>query len=185
MVENAHNHKEALALAGIDVNELGCLMLSVEPLPYELIVSGRKDELYTSTNPDHWWIKGAVGAEKAHATLLYGFDSPAIEYKPSIELLLEDVDLSSVTIRRIGVFHSPFADEPYACIVAHLETGYLEVANQRLRYLPHCDTYPDYQPHVTLAYVKVEVALEWAERLSRVLPGTQLAAIGLDYGGRE
>jgi hypothetical protein len=53
------------------------------------------------------------------------------------------------------------------------------------RLLPHIDTYPEYKPHITLAYLKADSDWQtYVEPLSERLRGASVGAKGLTMGTR-
>ena len=180
---NAYEVK-ALSRRGINVGRLGCVMLDVtSPAISKLIPSAW---LYTSPHPDRRWISGAQ--DEGHATLLYGLLDNANTIREDIDEVLGGWERPRVlTTREVGVFPSPFADEPYSCIVAHLNLSeQLSDAHSRLSLLPHIDTHPEYKPHVTLAYVSrddEEAAVRLIEQeLGCVKGGLDFVTTSLNYG---
>jgi len=138
---------------GIKISDLGCVMLDCEPPFGDMSKFGDLD-LYTSKNPDHGWIKGWVAGKHPHITLLYGLMKPAREYKVQINQVLKDWEYKEAEIEEIGFFDSPYEDEQYWCIVAHIKvTPELLEGHQRLELLPHINTFAGYKPHMTIAYI--------------------------------
>ncbi|GAA4176470.1 2'-5' RNA ligase family protein [Gryllotalpicola koreensis] len=155
---------------GIEVSELGCVMLPVSSFD---VFDGREGlldqaDLYTSTNPEHWWVDGAVAAKGGHVTLLYGLLQRAWQIEDQVRAVLADWEPpAQLSVSHVEVFDSPDPDEPYGCVVARLDvTRELADAHARLSFLPHVDTFPEYKPHVTLAYVKRRKAHDWADLLN-------------------
>lgn len=197
---NSHNFKEVYQWLGIDLNKLGCLMLDTEPimLPTYIIQdindgSGCNfDKLfesycYKAKNTDRFWIDGYVG-DNPHVTLLYGFLTEAKNYKPHIEKVLEGWDMPTVKIADIGYFGSPYEDEEYYCIVAHLEvTDELLEGHRRLEFLPHINTFTGYKPHVTIGYIekRENVRDDFIQLLKKEFVGKELKVKGLNYGGNK
>ena len=73
----------------------------------------------------------------------------------------------------------------YITVVALVQpTPELVVGNGMLRFLPHIDTFIDYKPHITLAYVKNTA--EWqdhVEALNERFAGQKVKVLpGLNYG---
>ena len=200
MSESAHRFPDVHAALGINLSDLGCIMAEVEHIE---VTDYARDagldptrDLYVSPNlAERFWINGAVAETGAHATLLYGLMQPGPVWREHVDALLADVDLGRVTVKHVGIFDSPYPDEPYKCIVAHLEiTPELAKAHARLSYLPHINTFPGYQAHVTLAYVKDQpsgvdwaatTAEAWVRTLNAVLRDAPLRVTGIDYGGRS
>lgn len=169
---------DALKRIGINVSELGCIMLDVElPDLSEAIPPGWA---YRSDNPDRWWITG-IQAE-GHATLLYGL-LPDLVDALAVDEVLEDWEQPTVESSGLDVFPSPFPDEPYSCIVARVDSPELLDAHQRLSLLPHINTHPEYKAHVTLAYVHRDYAGKAVEAITHILGGRiAFPSLGLNYG---
>lgn len=144
---------------GVNLNTLGCVMAPLELLPMPEIVS--EDDLYFSMNPERFWIKGWVANRKAHVTLLYGLLLNQMNIKDShIREVLGGWGLPSVEVDYVDTFDSPYDDEDYYCVVAHLlpKPNLLE-GHKRLSLLPHINTFGDYKAHMTLGYIKKDPKL--------------------------
>lgn len=191
----AHNFPEVYKDLGIDLRELGCIMVDTEPLPNFTI---NPDILYTSPDPNKFWIKGQVSQETPHVTLLYGL-LPSVT-RSHVDTVLDGQVPETVSIKGVGHFDSPYEDEEYYCLVAHVDVGdpsweekTLTEANERLSLLPHVKTFPGYKAHLTLAYVRKDAFGEtyplesldsFKQELYRLLGKKQLAVTGLNYGHR-
>lgn len=186
--KSIHEFSELFKQLDININELGAVMLPVEP--FDIFGEGREEilhqeDLYASNDPAKFWIQGDV-SEKAHITLLYGLIRPAYVQKNAINTLLETWDRPEYLVpERITIFPSQDKEEPgYAAIVVEVEDQHLVEAHQRLSYLPHINTFPEYRAHMTLAYVKIEEAQKWMD----VLNDAQFHIYvrdGLDYGEKK
>jgi hypothetical protein len=162
--------------------DLGCIMLDLTPIP----VTGwlPTDTIYFYGDDRMAYAKGPVAEHGAHVTLLYGLTPDAeagVRQRESVDELLAGLDLSSVTVEDVGDF-SPMFGLPYAPIIAHVSSPDLVEANRRLRFLPHVDTFPDYRPHVTLAYVH-DLSRDASLHYLQGLVGHELKATGINYGG--
>ncbi len=185
---SAHQFKEIYEDLGYDLSKLGCIMLKIadDQLGPEVEQVISDDKLYYAHNKSRFWIDGNV-SDNSHVTLLYGLLRSGPEFKKHVDTVLADSIPKTVSIDHVGFFESPYEDEPYYCIVAHLNiTEELTEANERLKFLPHINTFPGYKAHVTLAYIKKE-ADEPIEALVRELDdkfaGWVLTTGELDYGG--
>lgn len=182
----AHDFPEVYTALGIDLAKLGCVMLDVEPLLDMVPDKEDADALYVSKNEARFWIDGWCADKTAHVTLLYGLMYPAKQYKFHIDKVLDGWKLDSVTIKDIGFFESPYADEPYYCLVAHIETSEkLLEGNARLEFLPHINTFEGYKPHMTIAYIKKDEKVRDAmiKRFSEAWVGKELEVVGINLGG--
>lgn len=169
---------------GIRIPDLGCIMLGVEPIAVTGMVENGAADLHVSSDSMRWWVDGATAEAKAHITLLYGLMQPGPEWREHVDAVLDGWELPALRVKAIGAFPSPYPDEPYSCIVAHIEvTPELLDAHQRLSLLPHINTFPEYTPHVTLAYVEEGATQKWIDTLNDVLQGEELTPTELDYGG--
>jgi hypothetical protein len=181
-----HEYDDLMDRLGLDVNKLGCVMLPMEPI--DLFGDGRADildieDLYASNDPAKFWVAGDV-SDKAHITLLYGLITPAYEQTENVDEVLASWDRPSyLAVDSVTFFPSPFKDEDgYAAIVAKVEDPHLDEAHARLSYLPHVNTFPSYEPHMTLAYVKLESAQRWCDILNLATLVLEVKQEGLDYG---
>lgn len=177
---SARDYPDIYEGTGIDPNDLGCIMLDLETMPIiEVVGNGAEADLVTeSTRHDH--MMGAVAEREAHVTLLYGLLENGNTWKDKVDSLLEGWSYGGVKVKDIGYFDLP---ESYA-VVAHLEetTDLLEGHN-RLTLLPHIQTFSDYRPHVTLAYIKKDADLgKWLTSLNKQYADTTIAATGINYG---
>lgn len=164
----------------IDTDDLGCIMLDLEPMEVMKHVEGKEEELFE--NPK--WDQGSVPAETVpHVTLLYGLLENGNKWKNKVDTLLKEWKLDKVKIDHVGFFETP---DSYA-VIAHLEkTPELVDGHERLTLLPHINTFSEYLPHMTLAYVKLDADVEaWVKALGAVYNGKTVKAAGINYGDRE
>lgn len=187
---SSHKFPEVYKTLGVNIPDLGCVMLDVKPgqLPTMEDVGLTKDDLYYAADKSRFWIDGYVASHTPHVTLLYGLMKPATEWKALIDQVLDGWTPPNVEVEDIGFFLSPYENEPYYCIVAHIKISeQLKEGNDRLKFLPHINTFPGYKAHITLAYVKKDaelrdktMALFWEK-----LNGKRLTVEGLNYGGNK
>lgn len=166
---------------GITLRDLGCVMLDLEPV--EPLPTIPAKWLYTSSDPDLAHVDGLIAEH--HTTLLFGLLRNAHEWLLAIDEVLEGWEPYGIDVADVTIFPSSKRSEPYACIVAELESDSLRDAHARLSLLPHIDTHPTYRPHVTLAYVKAERAYAAAQEFRNALPGLEFLTLGLNYGDQS
>lgn len=183
---NANQFPQVYAALGITISQLGIVMLDTDPIEVTEKVDQGKADLFTSSNPERFWIDGAVVEREAHVTLLFGLLASGTAYKSMIDAVLADWTPPTLEIESVGSFPSTFGDEDYACIVAHIKVSdQLLEGHARLQLLPHIDTFPDYKPHLTLAYVQKSAEAKWLKALGTSLNGTKLEVNALNYGGNR
>lgn len=185
---NTQDFPEVYKELGIDISKLGCVMLDVEP-PKRDMSEWKNLDFYTSTNPKHWWIKGWALDDKPHITLLYGLMKPAKEYKNQIHVVIKGWKYPEAEIEDVGFFDSPYDDEPYWCLIAHIKvTPELLEGHQRLELLPHINTFAGYKPHMTIAYIKKSSGIKYRDmvidKMNEIFSGKKMKVKeSLNLGG--
>src|SRR5882672_4961494 len=169
---------------GIESNDLGCIMLNTEPIKVSDVVS--EEELYYSLDQhNHKYTQGIVSESVPHITLLFGLMESGQYWKKQVEAALEGWELPEVEIESVSHFESSDPKEPYYCVIAKLVVSpELKEGNTRMRILPHIDTFPDYLPHITLAYIKQDedILSEVELLLNSRLAGKKMKVVGVNYG---
>ena len=149
---NSHLFEDIYKELNINLDKFGCIMLDIEPIQG---IEIKEKWLYYAKDKDKFWIDGFTFKKIAHLTLLYGLLENGLKWKKYVKQVLDGWELPNVVIEKIGYFDSPYKDEPYYCIVAHVKvTNKLLEGHQRLEFLPHVNTFTGYKPHITLAYIK-------------------------------
>jgi 2'-5' RNA ligase len=169
---------------GLTPPDLECVMLDLQPLHVMKHVGPqRADDLFFGTTPELKYAQGAVAEKTAHVTLLFGIH-PSPSYRRNVDAVLKDWKIPLVEIDHVGFFPSPDPEQDYYVIVGHVKrTPELLEGNARLATLDHTNRYPEYAPHVTLAYIKGEAELDWwINRLNDIYKGQVFGPTGLNYG---
>lgn len=165
---NSHQFPEVYECLGIKLDTLGCVMLDLEPLEnmYSMDQEGAAHCLYYSKNPDRKWIDGWIADKEPHITLLYGLLDRGKNIEKHIDKVFEGWVCEDVEIEEVSYFDSPYSDEPYWCIVAHItKTPELVEGHHRLSFLPHINTYETYKPHMTICYIDKKQGEKWRDHL--------------------
>lgn len=163
----SHDFPKVYKKLNINLNTLGCVMLDLEPLDnmWSIEVDGAGTALYYAKNPERKWIDGWVVGKVAHITLLYGLMDNAHNLENEVSTVLSGWQLDEVEIDHVGYFDSPYDDEDYYCIVAHIKvTDDLIEGHQRLELLPHINTFTGYKPHMTICYLAKKEDKEQSEK---------------------
>ena len=165
-------------MQGIQVDKLGCIMAKYWK-PLQLLKAIDPLLVYKDE------AKNIPGIEmQSHVTLLFGLMKSGLEQMDVVDEALKDWTRSRSAFFKpshISVFET---DNPWDVVV--IEPLYVDEfvkAHQALSKLPHVNTFPEYKPHMTLAYIHkgygyhVRKALQQHLWSVRTLPYT-----GLDYG---
>ena len=177
---SSYNFEEMYTDMGIKIGSMGCIMLDVNiPESFHPEDVG-KDIFYSS--PTLKWVTGRQ--DEGHVTLKYGL-MPGTT-KEQVDLVLSGWEAPpEVHISTIKVFPSPIEDEDYSCIVGALslnDNPKILEAYRLLSFLPHVDTYMEYTPHVTLAYVRPKYLSRMVEWYLSKASRTSLETVDLNYG---
>lgn len=129
---------------GVQYDKDCVLLLTQDPL-WEMTLQTISDEdLYTEGEK--------YGKEnEAHITILYGLLTGQYSDE-QIEKLLSYYTKIHFTILGIGVFENE--DKPYDVVKFDIMSEDCVNLNEKLKQLPYKNDFPDYHPHMTLAYVK-------------------------------
>ena len=186
---NSHMFEDVYKKLDINLDKLGCIMLDLKPLSnmYTIEVDNTNITLYYAKNKERFWIDGWVVGKVAHITLLYGLLESGKNYEPYISRVLDGWEMDEVEIDHISYFDSPYADEDYYCIVAHIKvTDALMEGHQRLEFLPHVNTFAGYKPHMTICYIDKRQGKGYRDRMiehfNELWAGKKLSVTGLNYG---
>lgn len=175
---NSSQRAELLKAHGHDLASLKAVMLKTENIRVSDYIDEPGD-LFYGEGYDLRYCQGAVAEKTAHLTLHQGI-LPSVS--PSlIDSMLGVYDLSEVRISNIGGW--PSADG-FTTIVAHVcdYDGQLQELHDRLRWLPHIDSFPTFMPHITLAFVRDGAPTgTWLSALNR-LSGQTLSVQGRFLG---
>lgn len=166
---------------GINTDDLGCIMINTEKIPVTQFVKNGNNDLVESTDR-HSHTMGAVSEVEPHATLLYGLLENGNVWKDKVDELLAGWNMPTVKIDHVDYFDIP---DSFA-IVAKLEkTPELLDGHDRLTLLPHINTFSEYEPHITLAYIKKEADVDkWIKTLGKKYNGQIVATNGINYGDK-
>ena len=186
---NSHNFEKVYKWLGINLDTLGCVMLDVESIN----IPSKKDNqtlpsFYYAKDRERFWIDGWVAGKNAHITLLYGLLGDGKDFGLHIKEVLEGWELKTIKIKDIGYFESPYPDESYYCVVAHIEmTSNLLEGHQRLEFLPHINTFTGYKPHLTLAYINKDEVMRdiFITNLKKELVGKSIEIKSLNLGDKK
>lgn len=134
--------------------DYGCVMVYVRPDDWKSVTSRiDPEDLYLPNDPTY-------GIETSpHCTILYGLH-PEVSVEDVVSAC-EGIKKSDIkiSIEGIGSFENP----EYEVVKMNVESPVLRVLNSRISELPHTTDYPDYRPHITVAYVKSGTAGKYVD----------------------
>ena len=124
--------------------EFGCLMLYVKfPNWNEFVGDIKKDELYDPNNERY-------GVEtEPHITILYGIHKEVDDEQ--VMAMFSDIKKSDFDLEVNGL--DCFFNKDYDVLKMNIKSEKLDELNNLAKKLPHTSTYPDYKPHITIAYL--------------------------------
>lgn len=156
-------------------NEYGCLMAMVKPTYGPHIVKMNKTAipsgiLYIDDNDPTYGYD-----EEPHVTIKYGF-VPDLTRRDLASILS---DIKPFVVRLMGL--SQFKNERYDVVKFDVECGeQLRLLRERCDGYANEDKYPEYKPHMTLAYVQKDKFPDIGKVLDINVPITRFK-----YSGRD
>lgn len=174
---SARDYPEIYEDLDIDFSNLGCIMLDVLPIEVLKHVEDADSDLVEEAIVDYSVVPGE---DVSHMTLLFGLLENGNEWADKVDKLLEDWEPGDIKIDEVGFFELP---DSYA-IIGHIKkTEAIIDGHERLTLLPHINTFSEYRPHVTLAYIKKEADVnKWVSSLDSIYKGYELTPSGINYG---
>jgi hypothetical protein len=136
--------KQILKEKAGDVYEYGCAMLYFDfPEINKVHDAIDPKELYEEEDDRSYGIEN-----EPHTTLLYGLHKEVDTNE--IKKVLDSFTFGECTISNASLFEN----EKYDVLKFDVAGPNLHEANRLLTEFPHTTTYPDYHPHLTIAYLK-------------------------------
>lgn len=124
--------------------EYGALLLFLDIPTWNKITSIiNKEDLY---NEEGYGIE-----PDAHVTILYGFHDE-VTAEEVFDLYKLNMPLRPIELRVKGI--NIFESSEYDVVKFDVESDMLKKAHDIMKDLPNTETYPEYHPHITIAYVK-------------------------------
>ncbi len=86
-----------------------------------------------------------------HVTVRYGLHTDSAD---DVRPVLSGSPPANVSLGAVSAFRGADSGKPYDVLKVNVTSPDLAALNRRLAGLPHTDTFKDYRPHATIAYVK-------------------------------
>ena len=136
--------------------EYGCVMLSFDfPQMSRLHALINADDIFTDPDDPTYGLE-----TEPHCTLLYGLH-PEVTLQ-QLEGVINEYEFKPINLKNISVF----TNEKFDVLKFDVTPAYLTDINSELCEFPHTTSYPDYHPHVTIAYLKSGNGARYARLLS-------------------
>jgi 2'-5' RNA ligase len=141
----------------------GCVMLFFN-FPYlnKIQDAINPDDLYEESDDDSFGLEPS-----AHVTLLFGLHKEVSN--EDVKQSLKDIIFDDCKLFNLSFFENEKYD------VLNFEVGYatrggafLSKANKELKKLPYTSEFPDYNPHMTIAYLKPGMGKKYVDKLKRL-----------------
>ena len=133
-------------------NGYGCIMLYADVPDWHKLIRRlvrEKDLYHDPVDKNEYGYE-----EKPHITLLFGIHDERIIDKGLIYNRIKDISVMKINVNEVGVFSND--DSPYDVIKFNVKPSktLLSLRKSFEEDLPNTQTFPDYHPHMTIAYVK-------------------------------
>jgi len=136
------------------VNGFGCVMIYLEFPDFEDIQSKiDKKDIYTDPDDPSFGLES-----NPHVTLLYGLHEEVTDKQ--VEDIVTKYKFSNVKIKNISCFENENFDVLKFDSVKHKP---MVDCNIELSKLPNTNEYPDFNPHLTVAYLKPKTGKKYVD----------------------
>lgn len=151
MLEAKHSHK----------NEYGCVMvhLDVNKDKWESLLDKIDDEDLYEPEDDPTYGK----EKKPHVTALYGLHADIPDQ--DIEEEISKIKTPKIKVDSI----SAFKNENFEVLKFDIESKDMHEINKNFRQFPYTNSYPDYHPHITIAYLKPDKSDKYIKDLGEYI----------------
>jgi len=149
--------RSALLKEGNHKDEYGCLMIYLD------VAKEDWNKLQDIIDVDDLYIDKedpSYGREnKPHATVLFGFHADVKDV--DIEKEIDKVKTPKIKFKGVSAFSS----EKFDVLKFDVDSEDMHKLNSKFKKFPHTDTFPDYHPHVTIAYLKPKTADKYIKKM--------------------
>jgi len=104
---------------------------------------------------------GRENFDSAHCTLLYGIHDDVPD--KDVEDIINTLEAPEVKFDKISMFDNPAFD----VLKFEVSGKGLNEANKKFSELPNTNEYPNYEPHVTIAYLKKGAGEKYCKKLDK------------------
>lgn len=155
--------RKRLLNEGSGGHDYGCVMLflPIEKEWWDELQDKIEDEdVY---NPEGERDYGKQSYKDAHVTILYGLHASIPD--EDIEELIDTMSAPEITLDKVSIFDN--ADKGFDVLKFDVEGKELFAMNKKFTKMPHTTDYPDYHPHVTIAYLKAGTGKGYIDKMTK------------------
>jgi hypothetical protein len=128
-----------------NIYEFGCLLITLKMEGWMDILSNiDREDLYLPDN-ERYGLE-----DEPHCTILYGIHKDVRD--ENVMNIFSKVSLEDLDIKVMGI--DCFNNPEYDVLKMSVKSEKLNNLHDMASKLPHTSTYPDYKPHITIAYLK-------------------------------
>lgn len=143
-------------------NPYGCVMLYLDVNEKEWkALQSKIDEDDIYKGPDG---EGFAREYDPHVTILYGIHADVPD--SDVEDLIDGITEPDIEMKKI----SSFTNKEFDVLKFDVKSKDLVKQNKDFKALPHTNDFPDYHPHVTIAYLKKDKVEKYVTELKDIEP---------------
>lgn len=136
--------------------QFGCVMINFKFDESKKIQSTINEEDIFEIEDEQYGLEN-----NPHLTLLYGLHKEVTT--EDVKKVLENFDLKNLEIKINGI--GSFENDNFDVLKFDVEnTSLLQEIHDALSELPNSDKYPDYSPHITIAYLKKGTSKKYLDK---------------------
>lgn len=123
----------------------GCVLIYLDITNWSEVISFiNPEDIYHPEDP-------SKGLEtNPHVTVLYGLHNTIED--SDVQNIIDQVDGDKFNLKVDGI--GVFENKDFDVVKFNVKSEYLHQVNSMLKSLPYTSDFPDYKPHITIAYVK-------------------------------
>jgi len=123
-----------------------------------------KEDTYTEDEDKSFGLE-----DEPHCTLLYGLHKEVS--KQDVESVLDNYTFHTCKLTNPSLFEN----EKYDVLKFEVRGDNLNEINSDLKEFPHTTSYPDYNPHLTIGYLKPGTGQKYADKIKEIYDDIWLA----------
>jgi len=128
------------------------------------------DDIYTEDNDTSYGLE-----DEPHCTLLYGLHDDVSD--DEIRSIISQFKYGTCVVKNPSLFEQ----DDYDVLKFDVSGENIHETNKRLTDLPHTNSYPDYHPHMTIAYIKSGKGQDYVDMINDSVSEFELLPIHVRY----